>query len=372
MNISPQAVPWTWRKFDQVQPLDARTVRIGETVLVQCCSTQYLGIPWNTKAQTTIGALLTTTSPSMWGSFGSNFLGGTHESRLLFEQETSAITGYPAGLAFASGWAANYALGEAIGRICDLVVSDKRSHNSLIHGLKAGKSEVLVGDLREVPIETVVGSNSTSQLAVFTPALEGITGEHVSPNWMTSLRERSIWIRDDCHSFGAIGQTGTENFDGRKPDVRVLGFSKACGVMGAVVCGPIEFINLLAQIGSPWIFSTSVPPILWEINRAILNLIVDMAAERTKILCLAEQFRSILSTEEIYAKGAFHISGVPVPARKLAYFEDVLRAVGYFIKVSQYPTRPPDNPCARVCFTPQHTSADVAEFSEAIIKNLKD
>lgn len=371
MDIPPEVVPWPLRRFDQVQPMNARTVRVGETVLVQCCSTQYLGIPWNSKATTAIATVVANAGPSSWGSFGSNFLGGTNKSRLLFEMAAADCIGYPAGLAFASGWAANYALGEAIGRVCDLVVSDKRSHNSLIHGLRAGKSKVLVNDLHDQAIETVVGSRPASRLAVFTPALEGITGEHVSPVWTSSLRERTLWIRDDCHSFGALGRFGTEDFDGRKPDVRVLGFSKACGVMGAVVCGPADFISVLAQMASPWIFSTAVPPILWEITRAVLPIVLGMAEERAKILALAKDFRNVLMINGVRPKGVFHISGVPVPSEKLPHFEDTLREAGYFVKVSQYPSRPANEPCARICFTPEHDSNDVAEFSKAVIRVLK-
>lgn len=368
-NLS-QLVPWPLRSFDRVQPLTARTVRIGESVLVQCCSTQYLGIPWNSQFQQAIGTVLAGASPSSWGAFGSNFLGGTHESRLLLETELAERIGYPAGLAFASGWAANYAIGEAIGRTCDLIVSDKRSHNSVIHGLRTGKNKVLVADLQDASLETVIGSARVSKLAVLSPSLEGITGEHVSPAWASSLRERSLWIRDDCHSFGAIGQFGTEDFDGRRPDVRVLGFSKACGVMGAVVCGPEDFIDVLTQLASPWIFSTAVPPIIWEMNRAVLQVVLAMAAERTKIRALADDFRSILSANGIQATGVFHISGVRVPSAKLQQFEGAVREAGYYVKVSQYPSRPPDDPCARVCFTPEHNTMDAVGFSKVLLHIL--
>lgn len=372
MDIPINLVPWPLRKFDQVRPLNARVVRIGDAELVQCCSTQYLGIPWNERAQHAISTILNNASPSSWGSFGSNFLGGTHESRLLLENEVAEKTGYPAALVFASGWAANYALGEAVGRICDLIVSDKRSHNSVIHGIRAGKAEVLVADLNEVTLETVIGDMRIARLAVFSPSLEGITGEHVSPTWTSNLRENSLWIRDDCHSFGAVGQLGTEEFDGRKPDVRVIGFSKACGVMGAVVCSSAEFINVLAQLASPWIFSTAVPPILWGINQAVLQAVLTMKSERWKISSLAEKFRSVLTANGVHTKGHYHISGVPVPPKKLARFEGDLRNFGYYIKVSQYPSRPPNEPCARVCFTPEHSDSDAEEIGKSIVQVLTD
>src|ERR1044072_2355263 len=139
MKISSGVIPWPLRHFDRVQPLTARTVRVDGRVLVQCCSTQYLAIPWASKSHRAIAKVLSHAKPSECGSFGSNFLGGTHESRLALEAEIVKQTGYGAALAFASGWAANYALGDAVSRICDVIASDKRSHNSVIHGLRAGK-----------------------------------------------------------------------------------------------------------------------------------------------------------------------------------------------------------------------------------------
>src|SRR5262249_20264982 len=157
-------------------------------------------------------------------------------------------------------------------------------------------------------------------VAVFSPAIEGITGEHVSPKWTHSARQKVLWIRDDCHAFGAIGETGTEDFDGQRPDVRVLGLSKACGVMGGVVCGPEDFVEVLSQLASPWIFSTAIPPIIWNINRAVVSVVMGMARQRKQILETARLFRQCLGTE-IQFTGSFHITGVRIPQSKLTRFE---------------------------------------------------
>jgi 7-keto-8-aminopelargonate synthetase-like enzyme len=66
------------------------------------------------------------------------------------------------------------------------------------------------------------------------------------------------------------------------------------------------------------------------------------------------------------------ISGVPIPPKKLAHFEGDLRNFGYYIKVSQYPSRPPNEPCARVCFTPEHSDSDAEEIGKSIVRVLTD
>lgn len=370
MKIDPSIISWPLRTFDKVQSVDARIVILGGERLVQCCSTQYLAMPWTAKSQKRIAKTVHEATPSDYGSFGSNFLGGTHESRLTLEKDLAERCGYPKGLAFASGWAANYALGEAVGRICDLIISDRRSHNSLIHGLRASKAKVIVADLNSQSIRSLVAEQNFIKLAVFSPAIEGITGEHVSPLWTRSLRKGTLWIRDDCHAFGAIGQTGAEDFDGQRPDVRVLGLSKACGVMGAVVCGPENFIDVLSQLASPWIFSTAVPPIVWKVNRTVVKIASQMVRERQQILNLANTFREHLRESNVTFTGNFHITGVRIPPSKIAQFESQVRGAGYYLKASQFPSRPVDDPCARVCFTPQHRSADAVKLIRVLVRVL--
>src|SRR5438067_1474121 len=142
MRVDPanveNLVTWPWREFESFSPISPRTIRAesGET-LIPVCSTQYLGLLWNPHAAAAIREIVDRTPAMLWGSLGSNFLGGTHEARLALETSVALRVGCETGLAFASGWAANYAVCEAVGKLCDLVISDVRNHNSVIHGLRA-------------------------------------------------------------------------------------------------------------------------------------------------------------------------------------------------------------------------------------------
>lgn len=371
MEIPSAVVPWQWRRYEKVRPLSARTVMVDSgDVLIQACSTQYLGIPWDERAAQIIKGVTDDEPTSHWCSFGSNYLGGTHEHRLRFESQVSTFIGSLHCLAFASGWAANFAISEAIGRICDLIISDKRSHNSVIRGLANTKGIVLVVDLNSTSVDDVIGSRQFTRAAVLAPSIEGITGESVHPQISPLLRKRVLWIRDECHTFGAIGEKGTEGIGQSEPDVRVLGFSKSCGVMGSVVAGPANFIDVLSQLGSPWIFSTSVPPILWAVNSAVFNLVLGLCEERRKIRQLAERFRKQLRDFGVKISGEHHITGVYVSPEYVPSFEQNIRSRGYFLKVSQFPSRPPGSPCVRVCFTPAHTFSDVDRLANIVAAEL--
>jgi 7-keto-8-aminopelargonate synthetase-like enzyme len=110
---------------------------------------------------------------------------------------------------------------------------------------------------------------------------------------------------------------------------------------------------------------------MWRISLTAFNVVRGMAVERARILALAETFRNGLHANGVRTSGQFHITGVHIPVVKARGFEVAMRRAGYYLKVSQYPTRPIGDPCARVCFTPKHTISDAADLSKTIVKVLK-
>jgi 7-keto-8-aminopelargonate synthetase-like enzyme len=372
--IIPRSIAdWPWRIYERFEPISAEIVQTesGES-LIQVCSTQYLGMPWQEQAAREISAAASSAPPSYWGSLGSNYLGGTHEERLRFESCVASVCCCEDGRAFVSGWAANYAIGEALSKICDVIVSDSRNHNSIIHGLRAGRANVIVADLRAESVGSVLKNNSWSRIGVIAPSLEGLTGESVVPVIEDDLRERAVFVLDECHSFGALGETGFERFEGLCPDVRIAGFSKAFGTMGSVVCGSKSFLEVFSQLASPWIFSTAVPPVIWKMNRALVPIVASMAEERKKILSLAEGFRKGLVSAGLRHSGKHHITGVHIPSGfDVGSVEAEIRREGFLIKVSQYPSRPKDDPCARFAFTPMHNQDSVDRLVEVVLRVLR-
>lgn len=358
---------WKPRLFEEMRPVSAREVTASDgKKLIQVCSTQYLGATWNDSLRSVFRHVLELADPVECGSFGSSYLGGTHPLRREFEAAVASETATEAALAFSSGWAANYAVCELCCCICDVIVSDIRSHNSVIHGLRSGRSSVIVADLNANDWQEELRRRDFRRAALLAPSLDGIGGESVIPEIPANLRSQILWVQDECHSFGAVGDRGTECFQEARPDIRILGFSKACGTVGAVACGSIQIIDALSQLGSPWIFSTTVPPLWWKLNFQLLPLIVQLEPERRKILELARKFRLSLSGTGIRTSGDHHISGVHFSPGSEDAIESKLREAGFYVKVSGFPTRPKNDPCARVVFSPDHTVEDVTRLALAI------
>lgn len=190
--------------------------------------------------------------------------------------------------------------------------------------------------------------------------------EAVEPRIPNSVRSRTIVVIDECHTVGAYGATGFECFGGNRADLRILGFSKAFGTMGSVVCGWEDLVNTLRQVGSPWIFSTAVPPVLTRVNSALLPVVTALDQERKRIQALAERFRHLLGTLGVSTIGAHHITGLLLSREVGDILESRMRESGYYLKVSRYPIRPLDTPTVRICFAPEHTEEDVAGLVAAL------
>jgi 7-keto-8-aminopelargonate synthetase-like enzyme len=81
-----------------------------------------------------------------------------------------------------------------------------------------------------------------------------------------------------------------------------------------------------------------------------------MGAQREKALSLAKALRKGLESAGITFSGEHHITGIfPPPTTSAAALEEALRKDGFYLKVSQFPSRPRELPCIRVAFNPFHT-----------------
>jgi 8-amino-7-oxononanoate synthase len=352
-------LPWPNRHHQTIDQVSPREVRFPNgQVAVPLCGTQYLAL---------IGQL----PPEEWGSLGSNYLGGIPRKRREFEEMIADKCGEDKALAFSNGWAACFSVSELLARLCDLVVSDRYAHNSIIRGLQATKAAVVVRDLNECGRQKIFDEYPNKQIGLVTSAIDGITGSLSEPRWSQQEFGESIWVRDECHTFGTIGGRGLGRIDDLRPDIRVLSLSKAFGSIGAVVTGRGELIEYLSQIASTWIFSTPLPGNIWEINTRIVPILESYSHGRTRILELAERFRRNGPRSGLRVSGALHISGLHLDKSvNISLFEQGMLTDGFYLRVSQSPTRPAGQPCARISFNPWLNESDVDKLIASIQINM--
>ena len=338
--------------------------------LINFSSTQYLGIPWRVDFNNNLKEL--NISGDMFGSLGSNYLGGTHPKRLHLERKLSNMLDYEDAICFSSGWTANFSICEFLGKNFDLVISDVKNHNSIITGLKSIKIEKLIFDLNAIDLSRIISDNKDKKIAIIYPSIEGITGIETNLNFSCLKdREKVTIIADECHSFGIIGEMGTDFIGSIKPDVRIISFSKAVGIMGAAIVTTRNYTFKLSQLSSPWIYSTAIPPIIWEVISLSIDTLNICNKERDEINSKSKKFREQLSKLSIEYSGSHQITGIHYQNYlNPRLIENEFRSAGFLIIVSEPPTTKNGELISRIAIQPEHELKDIFTLTK-IIYNLK-
>jgi 8-amino-7-oxononanoate synthase len=355
---------WPRREFDIVIPRSATEVQTSSGILTQVCSTQYLSILWHQEFRHKLGRILQRSNPVDFGSFGSNYLGGTHPSRLKFESELALEAKAEACLCFSSGWAANYSVSFVMTRVVENICIDKRSHNSVRSGLRGSRPSVVEMDV----LSESKGENCNSNSALFFSTLDGSSGTLIQPKKVCA-ENFDVVIQDEAHSFGMLGRGGIGDPCEGISDLRIVSFSKAFGLSGGAVLGDKEKIDAITQYSPPWMFSSSVPPINWEILHEALKVVIKLDDDRLRVMELASLFRQELCNLSVENTGDAHIVCVPLKYIDGAgEVEKLFAEEGFFVKAMIFPSVSREYPVLRFCFNPFHSESDIDRLLKAFKK----
>lgn len=355
-----------WRDYLDIKPINETQVLLNNKIIKQFCSTSYLTLNWNLAFQKKLQTLLSPFNPSLFTSFGSNYLGGTHSSKTNLEAIVAEECGFETSIAFASGWNANFAIANYLGETYDLIISDSKSHNSIITGLKSYKHKVSVVNIDELKDEDILNL-PYNRIALIFPSIEGITGIHTKINLSKKVLERLTVVSDESHSFGMFGDRGLDSIQPIKLDIRLLGFSKALGHFGALICASNNVRTWIEQNASIWIFSTPLPPYIWDINKLLFNFIQTMSNERKSILNKNNYLRNCLDKYKLTHTGNNHITGLHLPeTTNSPEFERYLIDQNMFLKVSGYPSVPKGKLICRITANQYHSEQDIDQLVKAI------
>lgn len=355
-----------WRNYSTILPTSSTSLLLNNKIALNFCSTSYLALNWNTKIQTDLNILLSTIQPNKLSSLGSNYLGGTQPSKLDLEQIVAGHCGFATAIAFSSGWCANYAVANYLGENFDLILSDIANHNSIIHGLRCYKDKVQVLNVSKLTDEDILILGA-KRIALIYGSIEGITGVSPTINLSDSILNQITVVVDESHSFGMFGFYGIEPIQNIKIDIRLLGFSKALGNVGALLCASEEVRTWIEQKASIWIFSTPLPPYIWEINKLLFISMQGLHNERSTIFMNSIYLRNNLNEIGLKFSGKYHITGLNLPSDiNISNFEDYLLHQEIFFKVSGFPSVPKGKLFSRITINPYHTKKDIDKLINAL------
>jgi len=196
----------------------------------------------------------------------------------LHEELETALADFKhveAVLTFQSGFTCNTGVLPVVAGEPDLIVSDQLNHASIIDGMRLSKAPRViyrhkdVAHLRELLATARREGRPDGQpyraILVVTDGVFSMDGDIAPlPAIVEAAEEHDRVFIDDAHASGVLGRNGrgsVDHFDlhGRVA-IQVGTLSKAIGVLGGYVAGPLALREMLIQRGRPFLFSTSHPP----------------------------------------------------------------------------------------------------------------
>src|SRR6476661_1146035 len=285
------------RSLVDVEPVDARMIRVAGRDYVNLASNDYLGLRFRP-------ALVERAAEGVRrygaGSGASRLVTGNLELFAAIEGKVAKLKGKPAALVLASGFQANAAVlaalfDRAVLGAEPLVVADRLNHASMHFGCKAaGVREIRYrhGDAAHLAELLSQYQSDSRPRFILTESVFSVDGD-VSPldDIVRLARAHdACLIVDDAHATGILGRAGGGLSDGA--DIVIGTFSKALGSFGAYVACSVTMRDYLINRCGGLIYSTALPPQVLGAIDAALDLIPSMDEDRAYVARLAARFRT--------------------------------------------------------------------------------
>ena len=170
---------------------------------------------------------------------------------------------------------------------------------------------------------------------------------------------------DDAHASGVLGRNGrgtVDHFDlhGRVA-IQVGTLSKAMGVLGGYVAGPLALREILVQRGRPFLFSTSHPPAVAAACLAAIRVLEEEPELIERLWANTRRFKEGLASLG-FDTGVSETPITPVMVGDSALairFADRLLDEGVWATSVVFPTVPLDGARLRTIVTAAHTGDEL-------------
>jgi 8-amino-7-oxononanoate synthase len=303
------------------------------------------------------------------GSGASRLLSGSLHPHHAFESEIARFKKTESALLFGSGYLANLALLSTLAKEGDLILADRLNHASLMDGCRLSRATFKLFKHRDMDhLRHLLGKRTKRQKTwIISEGVFSMEGDLANlPELINAARQfEAELILDDAHGFGVMGNHGrgtTEHFNlegETKIEMGTLG--KAAGLYGAFVAGPRSLIDYLVNRAKPFIYTTSLPPIVPAMG--IISL---------KLLSEGTELRSRLKENQGFLSSQLRDSGFSVPEGvtpilpvligdnfKTMQFSKALFDEGLYIPAIRPPTVPEGKSRLRISLSALHTRAQL-------------
>ena len=314
------------------------------------------------------------------GAGGTRNISGTSPLHAELEAELAALHGKDAALLFGSGYIANQA---ALSTVLEAlpgfhVFSDVKNHASMIAGMRGAKDvrrhiwrhndlEDLEAKLRAAPPEA-------PKLIAF-ESVYSMDGDIAPIGAICDLAERygAMTYLDEVHAVGLYGTNGggIAERDGvaHRVDIIEGTLAKGFGVLGGYIAGQADVVDYVRSVAGGLIFTTALPPAVAGAALASVRLLRRDPSRRERLAERAAALKAALDEAHLpRLPGPSHI--VPVWVGEAGLCREVAQRLlhehALYATPINYPTVPRGTERLRLCATPFHTDAMIAELVAAL------
>ena len=311
------------------------------------------------------------------GSGAVRTISGTMSLHEELEAALAAFKHVEAVLTFQSGFTCNTGVIPVVAGEPDLIVSDQLNHASIIDGMRLAKAPRViyrhkdVVHLRELLAAARRDGRPDGQpyraILVVTDGVFSMDGDIAPlPAIVEAAEEHDAAVFvDDAHASGVLGRNGrgtVDHFDlhGRVA-IQVGTLSKAMGVLGGYVAGPLALREMLIQRGRPFLFSTSHPPAVAAACLAAIRVLEEEPELIERLWANTRRFKEGLRSLG-FDTGVSETPITPIMVGDSALairFADRLLDEGVWATSVVFPTVPLDGARLRTIVTAAHTDDEL-------------
>lgn len=278
-----------------------RELRVSTPVRVNLADNDYLGLAQHEAVKNAVHAALLAGAVS---ASSSPLVRGYQEIHAKLEKLLCAWHGFPNGLIWNSGFAANQAVLGTLAKPGDIILADRLVHHSLIAGILKSKAKFrrfAHNDL--VALEKLLKENTRAGQVVWvvTESVYSMDGDSPDLVQLADLKRRFgfIWMLDEAHALGWYGPQG----QGRAVEMGVAGsadilvgtLGKALGSMGAyTLFRDPQLREVLINEAGEFIYSTYLSPLLAAAATAAIGCASEMTPQAEQWRVQSKKFRKEL------------------------------------------------------------------------------
>ncbi|WP_125559675.1 aminotransferase class I/II-fold pyridoxal phosphate-dependent enzyme [Pseudoalteromonas rubra] len=346
--------------------VSAREIEVDGEPYLNFASNDYLALADETLSQT-----------AQPGSRSSALVTGFQSVHSAFEAQLCDAFGYDRALLFASGFAANTSVIQAlfndpaVGRESELF-QDKLNHASLLDGALHSQAKLTRFNHNDIThLRARLEKSKAKNKLIVTEGVFSMDGDCAPLVDIAQLANtHSAWLMvDDAHALGVLGDNGLGSIDsGVKPELLVITFGKAMACQGAAVLCSERVQQYLLQFSREYIYSTAMSPMLTEIAIKQFAKLRSASSQRAALKDNIAYFTQIAAQLGIpVLPSATAIQPVVLGSADNALAaQQQLKAQGIWLTAIRPPTVPQNAARLRITLTAAHTSADIDTLLNAL------